>query len=172
MTVQCVLIIFDSIAQEILIYYRCKLHDTTATDRRFGGGMSAGLFGATGDEQVGRSSQSSGLGEILRCVVPAGEFRTIPMPREGGMVHDQVLYAAFWCEEKLPEQPLPEQGAGSSTIKRRQFFLQKDRVNKNRMVIIRQPQVAWWNEQGGTGTTKILDYDASQPEVRTFLLNH
>ena len=52
---------FDSIAQEMLIYYRCKLHDTTATDRRFGGGMSAGLFGATTDEQVGRSSQSSGL---------------------------------------------------------------------------------------------------------------
>ena len=112
--------------------------------------MSAGLFGATADEQVGRSSQSSGLGEILRYEVPAGEFRTIPMPKEGGMVHDQVLYAAFWCEEKLPEQPLPEQGVGSSTIKRRQFFLQKDRVNKNRMVIIRQSQqVAWRNEQGG-----------------------
>ena len=83
------------------------------------------------------------------------------MPKEGGMVHDQVLYAASWFEEKLPEQSLPEQGAGSSTIKRIQFFLQKDPVNKNRMVIIRQPQVAWWNEQGGAGTTKILDYDAS-----------
>ena len=97
------LIIFDSIAQEMLIYYRCKLHDTTAADRRSGGGMSAELFGATADEQVGTSSQSSGLGEVLRCVVPAGEFRTISMPKEGGMVHDQVLYAAFWFEEKLPE---------------------------------------------------------------------
>ena len=95
------LIIFDSIAQEILIYYRCKLHDTTATDRGFGGGISTGLFGATGDEQAGRSSQSSGLGEILRCVVPAGEFRTIPMPKEGGMVHDHVLYAASWFEESF-----------------------------------------------------------------------
>ncbi|CAN0383216.1 unnamed protein product [Ascophyllum nodosum] len=165
-------VVFGNDTKEILIYYTCKLHDTTATDRRFGGGMSVGLFGATADEQAGRSLQSSGLGKILRCVVPAGEFRAIPMPNEGGMVHDQVLYAAFWCEEKLPERPLTEQGAGSSTIKRRQFFLQKDRVNKNRMVIIRQPQVAWWNEQGGTGTTKILDYDASQPEVRKFLLSH
>ena len=55
--------------------------------------MSAGLFGATAHEQAGRSSHSSGLGEILRYEVPAGEFRTISMPKEGGMVHDQVLYA-------------------------------------------------------------------------------
>ena len=132
--------------------------------------MSAGLFGATADdEQGGRSSQSSGLGEILRCVVPAGEFRAIPMPNEGGMVHDQVLYAAFWCEEKLPERPLTEQGAGSSTIKRRQFFLQKARVKKQNGDYS-TPTGSLVGRTGGDGYDKILDYDASQPEVR--LLNH
>ena len=131
--------------------------------------MSAGLFGATADEQGGRSSQSSGLGEILRCVVPAGEFRAIPMPNEGGMVHDQVLYAAFWCEEKLPERPLTEQGAGSSTIKRRQFFLQKARVKKQNGDYSTATG-SLVGRTGGEGYDKILDYDASQPEVR--LLNH
>ncbi|CAN0365853.1 unnamed protein product [Ascophyllum nodosum] len=152
-------VLFGNDTQEVLIFYALKQENVMATDRGGRVGAGAGTVNVTGERHQGVTVQNLDVDGLLKCVVPAGQYVTMPMPIGGNWVHQQIVYSVFFCEQPSVQPP----------NQRRQFYLKKDRLNKGRMVIVRQQFVSWRRSDDWPEARGELTLDASLQEVREFL---